>query len=72
MNVKMLKFLVELSHGEIDCINVAAFFSQFPNNRDTLRELQLLHQSGYVSLLHADNEIEEIGVNKKALDYLKK
>lgn len=72
MNVKMLRFLVELSHGEIDCVDVSAFFAHFPNNRDTMRELKLLEQSGYISLLHSDDETSEIGINKKAIDYFNK
>ena len=72
MNTKMLKSLVDLSHGEIDCVDVGAFFAQFPRNSENLHDLELLRQFGFVSILNADDEVQEIGVNKKAIDYFRK
>jgi hypothetical protein len=67
----MLKHLVDLADGKVDCINVGAFFNRFPKSAATLGDLRILKQLGYISLLAADDDIEEIGVNKKALDYFK-
>ena len=72
MNIKMLKALVDMSRGEIDCVDVETFFAQFPPNSTTQRDLELLHQFGFVSILSADDEVQEIGVNKKAIDYFRK
>jgi hypothetical protein len=71
MNTKVLKALVDLADGEVDCVDVDAFFNQFPKNAATLRDLRTLKQSGYISLLTGDDEVLDIGVNKKALGYFK-
>lgn len=71
MNTNMLKFLVELSNGEIDVIDSNAFFNRFPQSSSTERDLRTLKNLGFISILDADNKISEIGVNKKAIDYIK-
>jgi hypothetical protein len=65
----MIKYLVELSNGKVDCIDTSKFFSAFPKSSTTFRDLKNLHTQGYVTLLLASDDIEEIGVNKKAIDY---
>lgn len=74
MNTKMLKRLVELSGHTDDCIDVDAFFASFGRDRSTLTDLRALEKMGFVSLLGLDADecsVEEIGVNKKAVDYFK-
>lgn len=70
MDVQLLKTLVDLSQGE-DCVDVAAFFNRFPKNQATLNSLKTLQNLGYIIVLYADDDIDEIGVNKKAFDYFK-
>lgn len=70
MDINMLKYLVELSGGEVDVINSEKFFERFPRSIST-DELYSLKNLGFISLLDADNKVTEIGVNKKAIDYLK-
>lgn len=71
MNTDMLKYLVELSDGKVDVINTNIFFSRFPRSSSTYYDLRTLKNLGFVSLLDADNEIDCIGVNQKAIDYFK-
>lgn len=70
MDVQLLKTLVDLSNGE-DCVDVAAFFQRFPKNQATLNKLSTLQNLGYIVVLYADDEVDEIGINKKAFDYFK-
>lgn len=70
MDVQLLKTLVDLSQGE-DCVDVAAFFNRFPKNQATLNRLKTLQNLGYIVVLYADDDVDEIGVNKKAFDYFK-
>ncbi len=69
MNTTMLKYLVELSGGKVVAIDTNAFFNRFPMDayKDELYSLQNL---GFVSLLDGDNQIIDIGVNQKAIDYV--
>lgn len=71
MNINMLKYLVELSNGEVDSINVDTFFNRFPKSASTNNDLRTLKNLGFISILDSDNEIFCIGVNKKAIDYFK-
>lgn len=71
MNTQMLKFLVELSNYKVDAIDTDKFFSQFPKNSATLNELKALNSYGFITTFYAANELQEIGVNQKAIDYLK-
>ena len=71
MNTKILKALVDLAGGEVDCVDAEAFFNQFPKSAATLRDLHTLEQLGYITLLTGDDDILDMGVNKKALDYFK-
>lgn len=71
MNVDMLRYLVELSAGKIDAIESDSFFFRFPRNSSTYKDLELLKNLGFISLLDSDDEISVIGVNKKACDYFK-
>ncbi|MBD5394996.1 MAG: hypothetical protein HDR71_12205 [Lachnospiraceae bacterium] len=71
MNIDMLKYLVELSNGEVDVINTNTFFEHFPKSSSTNKDLQTLKSLGFISLLNADNEISCIGINQKAIDYFK-
>lgn len=71
MNTEMLKYLVELSNGEVDVINTNAFFNRFPKSSSTDNDLRTLKNLGFISLNNADNEISCIGVNKKAIDYFR-
>lgn len=70
MDVQLLKTLVDLSQGE-DCVDVAALFNRFPKNQATLNSLKTLQNLGYIVVLYADDDVDEIGVNKKAFDYFK-
>lgn len=70
MDVQLLKALVDLSNEE-DCIDVAAFFQRFPKNQATLNKLSTLQNLGYIVVLYADDDVDEIGINKKAFDYFK-
>lgn len=70
MNIDMLKYMVELSGGEVDLIDSKAFFDRFPRDISS-SELYSLKNRGFISLVSADDQITEIGVNKKAIDYLK-
>lgn len=70
MDITMLKYLVELAGGEVNPINTKAFFERYPRKMST-RELIKFKKMGFVSLLSGDNEITEIAVNQKAIDYLK-
>lgn len=69
MNTKMLKTLVDLAGGEVDVIDTNEFFSRYPRCTSTENDLNVLENYGFVSLLHGDNQVTEIGVNKKAIDY---
>ena len=69
MNTKMLQYLVELSGSKVEPIDTNAFFSRFP--RETYSdELYSLQKLGFISLLSGDNQIIDIGVNQKAIDYI--
>ena len=68
MDVKILKFLVELSKG---CVDLNAFYAKFPASPSTSKELYRLKNMGFISILEADDSINCIGVNQKALDYFK-
>lgn len=70
MDVQLLKALVDLSKGE-DCVDVALFFQRFPKSQATLSKLSALQNLGYIVVLYADDDIDEIGLNKKAFDYFK-
>ena len=70
MDVQLLKALVDLSKGE-DCVDVALFFQRFPKNQATLSKLSALQNLGYIVVSYADDDIDEIGLNKKAFDYFK-
>lgn len=73
MNKEMLKTVVELSHGEVDGIDHNVFFTRYPNDGSTLRDLRQLKRLGYIALLEveAGAEIAAIGVNQAAIDYFK-
>ena len=71
MNTAMLKYLVELSNNEVDVIDHKAFFARFPEE-SCAHELYSLRDLGFITLLSGDDRICGIGVNKKAIDYLKK
>lgn len=71
MDVKILKFLVELSKGCVDVIDLNAFYAKFPASPSTSKELYRLKNVGFISILEADDSINCIGVNQKALDYFK-
>lgn len=71
MNTQMLKFLVELSNYKVDAIDTNKFFAQFPKNSVTLNELKTLKNYGFINTFYAADELQEIGVNQKAIDYLK-
>ena len=58
MNTALLKYLVELSNHEVDTIILP----------DDLKSLKSM---GFISILYADNIIDDVGVNQKALDYFK-
>lgn len=69
MNVSLLKYLVSLAGNQVDAIDTNAFFKKYP--RETYSsELYALERMGFVTLLNANNKIIEIGVNKKAIDYV--
>ncbi len=71
MNVSLLKYLVSLSGNQVDIIDTNAFFEKYP--RETYSsELYSLEQMGFITLLNSNNKIKEIGVNKKAIDYVEK
>lgn len=70
MDVQLLKTLVDLSQGE-DCVDVSLFFQHFPKNQATLSKLSALQNLGYIVVLYADDDVDEIGLNKKAFDYFK-
>lgn len=70
MNIAMLKYLAELANYEIDAIDSDAFFARFPRNEST-KELYYLEKLGFVSLVTIEGRIDEIGVNKKTIDYVK-
>ena len=71
MNVNMLKCLVELAGGAVDTIDVDVFFSHYPKSITNLNDLRTLSRAGYISILNASDDIHDIGVNQKALDYFK-
>lgn len=70
MNVQLLKTLVDLSQGE-DCVDVAALFNRFPKNQATLNSLNTLENFGYIVVSYADEDVDEIILNKKAFNYFK-
>lgn len=69
MNTTMLKYLVELSGRKVDAIDTNAFFNRFPMDAYKY-ELYSLQNLGFVSLSNGDNQIIDIGVNQKAIDYV--
>lgn len=71
MNVKMLHYLVELANSRVSVIDAEMFFSLFPKSTANLRDLSYLHKLGYISILYADDDISEIGVSQKAINYFK-
>ena len=71
MNIQLLKYLVQLANYEVDSINLKDLYAKFPNSSKTMNDLRLLNNLGFISILYGDNCIDDIGVNKKAIDYVK-
>lgn len=70
MDVQLLKTLVDLSNGG-EFVDVSAFFQRFPKNQATLNKLSTLQNLGYIVVVYADDDVSEIGINKKAFNYFK-
>jgi len=71
MNREMLKYLVELSGGEVDVIDIDRFFKKFPKSKSMENDLAFLQRMGYISVLYADDGIEAIGVNQYGVNAVK-
>ena len=72
MNREMLRYLVELSNGEVDAVNIEKFYNRYPETEQVKADLFKMSRAGYLSIVEGDNRIELIGVNKKAIDYFRK
>ncbi len=70
MNIAMLKFLAELANYQVDVIDCDAFFARFPRSTSS-KELHSLKNLGFISLIDAEDQISEIGVSQKLIDYVK-
>jgi len=71
MNEKMLKCLVEMANGKVSCIDTTKFFMQFPKTQANLKDLRYFNSLQYINILDGGGNIQEIGVNKSALDHFK-
>ncbi|PWJ72900.1 UNVERIFIED_CONTAM: hypothetical protein C7383_11556 [Murimonas intestini] len=71
MNTQILKCLVQLTNYQVDTVIPKDLYEKFPNSPKTREELDLLSRLGYITILYGDNGIDDIGVNKKAIDYFK-
>jgi hypothetical protein len=72
MNVDMLRYLVELSNGEVDAVDVEKFYSRYPETGQVKADLLKMSRAGYLSVVEGDNRISLIGVNRKAIDYFRR
>ncbi len=71
MNTSLLKYLVSLARNQVDVIDTNALFEEYP--RETYSsDLYSLERMGFITLLKGSNRIIEVGVNKKAIDYIAK
>lgn len=71
MNTSLLKYLVSLARNQVDVIDTNALFEKYP--RETYSsDLYSLERMGFITLLKGSNRIIEVGVNKKAIDYIAK
>ena len=70
MNTQMLKLLVDLTNSQVDVVDNDKFFSVFKRCQSTTHDLKILENAGFISLLFTDDQIENIGVNQKAIDYI--
>ena len=71
MNINMLKYLVELAGYEVNPINTNDFFMKFPKSQSTYSDLKALKSMGLITILNAEDDIDEIGVNQSAIDLVK-
>lgn len=71
MNTAMLKCLVDLAEGSVEVIDKDEFFRIYPMSPGHLRDLATLERAGFINVLRADDDVEEIAVNKSAVDYFK-
>lgn len=70
MNTNILKYLVNLVNGEIKPVDAKIFFERFSEDSSS-HDLYSLEKLGFISLLRGDGHIQAIGVNKKAIDFVK-
>ena len=67
MDQNMLKCLVELANNT-QFADVKAFFMQYPNDDVTRKGLTTLKQLGFINVVWASGDIQEISLSQKALD----
>lgn len=70
MNIELLKYLVSLSNNEVDVINTLQLFEKYPEE-NYANDLYSFERLGFISILLGDDHIQAIGVNQKAIDYIK-
>ena len=71
MNKKMLRTLVDLCGNEIGAVTIEIFKEHYPPSPKTASDVRTLRNLGYISFEYADDEISDIVVKNKAVDYFK-
>ncbi len=66
MNKQLLMSLINCSDGEF--VNLSKFLSSHPDTPSLRSQLKVLSNAKYISVLYADDAIEEIAINSKALN----
>lgn len=65
MDKQLLMSLIDCSDGEF--VDLPKFLSSHPDTQVLRSQLRLLSDAKYITVLYAENEIEDISISPKAL-----